>query len=213
MIPVVQNRRLTVLNNRYELMAMLKELNIKNMILIDELRLQFGEGLNVLTGETGTGKSIIVDCMELLVGERINSDVVRNKDKKCLVEGVIEVASTSPSAEILKEKGLWDDDDDLLIIRREITHAGRTVNRVNGRTVTASTLRSLTEYLFDIHLQNDNQQILNPRFHLHFLDSLSPMIRELTPRLAKAYREWKGMTSDIEQMQATMGKGLRIWNL
>ena len=75
---------------------MLRELYIKNIVLIDELRLQFGAGLNVLTGETGAGKSIVVDCLELLVGERFNSEVIRNREHKGIIEGVFEVTPDSP---------------------------------------------------------------------------------------------------------------------
>ncbi|MGI6549211.1 MAG: DNA repair protein RecN [Syntrophomonadales bacterium] len=188
---------------------MLRELYIKNMILIDELRLQFREGLNVLTGETGTGKSIVVDCLELLVGERINSGVIRDHSSKCLVEGVFEVAIDSPLCQFLQEEGLWEDDDDILIIRREITPQGRTINRVNGRTVTAAMLKNLAEYLVDIHLQNANQQVLNPRFHRQFLDCLSPDIREIAPRLADIYHEWKSTVNRIEELQATMGQRIQ----
>ncbi|MGE5545023.1 MAG: DNA repair protein RecN, partial [Bacillota bacterium] len=192
---------------------MLRELYIKNMILIDELRLHFGEGLNVLTGETGTGKSIVVDCLELLIGERINSDVVRNHDIKCLVEGVFEVTPDSPLAQFLRENDLWEDDDDCLIIRREITPQGRTINRVNGHTVTAVMLKNLAEYLVDIHLQHANQQVLNPRFHRHFLDSLTPDIKVLVPRLVEVYHEWKSTATQIEELQATMKKRARDLDL
>ncbi len=188
---------------------MLRELYIKNMILIDELRLQFGEGLNILTGETGTGKSIVVDCLELLVGERINSGVVRDQSGKCLVEGVFEVAAGSPLGQFLQEEDLWEDGDDLLIIRREITPQGRTVNRVNGRTVTAAMLKNLAEYLVDIHLQNANQQVLNPRFHRQFLDSLSPDLKEIVPCLAGIYHEWRSTVNRIEELQATVGQRTR----
>ncbi len=181
---------------------MLRELYIKNIVLIDELRLQFSEGLNVLTGETGAGKSIIVDCLELLVGERFNSDVIRNRDHKGLIEGVFEVMPDSPLAQFLKEKDLWEDDDELLIIRREITPQGRSINRVNGNTVTAAMLRNLAEYLVDIHMQNDSQQVLNPRFHRQFLDSLSPEIREIMPRMEKAYHEWQSIINRIEELKA-----------
>ena len=180
---------------------MLRELYIKNIVLIDELRMQFGEGLNVLTGETGTGKSIIVDCLELLVGERFNSDVIRNRDHKGLIEGVFEVMPDSPLAQFLKEKDLWEDDDELLIIRREITPQGRSINRANGHTVTAAMLRNLAEYLVDIHMQNDSQQVLNPRFHRQFLDSLSPEIREIMPRMEKAYHEWQSAIGRIEELK------------
>ena len=181
---------------------MLRELYIKNMVLIDELRLQFGAGLNVLTGETGTGKSIVVDCMELLVGERFNSDVIRSHDQKCLVEGVFEVMPDSPLTQFLQEKNLWEDEDELLIICREITPQGRSINRVNGHTVTAAMLRNLAEYLVDIHMQNDNQQVLNPRFHRQFLDSLSSEVREILPRLEKAYHEWQTTMNRIEELRA-----------
>jgi len=179
------------------------------MILIDELRLQFGEGLNVLTGETGAGKSIIVDCLELLVGERISSDVVRNHDDKCLVEGIFEVMPDSPLAQFLREKDLWEDEDDYLIIRREITTQGRTINRVNGHTVTAAMLKNLAEHLVDIHLQHDNQQVLNPRYHRHFLDSLSPDVKRYAPQLARVYHEWKSTGDQIEELQATVGQRAR----
>jgi len=185
---------------------MLRELYIKNMILIDELRIQFGEGLNVLTGETGTGKSIIVDCLELLIGERFNSEVIRNPDEKCLVEGLIDIRPDSPLITFLRERDLWEEGEDQLIIRREIGPHGRAVNRVNGRTVTASVLKGLGEYLIDIHLQNDNQQVLNPRFHLHFLDSLSPAIRELAPRLADVFQEWKEIGQELRRLEGEAQK-------
>ncbi|NLW45085.1 MAG: DNA repair protein RecN [Syntrophomonadaceae bacterium] len=181
---------------------MLRELYIKNIVLIDELRLQFGAGLNVLTGETGAGKSIVVDCLELLVGERFNSEVIRNREHKGIIEGVFEVTPDSPLAQFLQERDLWEDDDEILIIRREITPQGRSINRVNGHTVTAAMLRSLAEYLVDIHMQNDSQQVLNPRFHRQFLDSLSPEIKEILPRLEKTYHEWQSTVSRIEELKA-----------
>ncbi|MGE5422028.1 MAG: DNA repair protein RecN [Ignavibacteriales bacterium] len=181
---------------------MLREIYIKNFILIDELRLEFGDGLNVLTGETGAGKSIVVDALELLVGERISSDMVKNTADKSVVEGVFEISPNSPVAEILVDKGLLDSTDDLIIIRREIGGQGRVTNRLNGRTVTASLLKSLADYLVDIHLQHDNQQLLNPAMHIRFLDNFSPEIKRVAPELADIYKNWQAVVSRFAELLA-----------
>jgi len=185
---------------------MLSEIRIENMILIDELQLQFGPGLNVMTGETGAGKSIIADCLELLIGERFNSDMVRDKTKKSVVEGVFTVAGSSPLAEFLQERELIDGDEDHLIISRQINTQGRTINRVNDRTVTASFLKNLAEYLVDIHLQDDHHQILNPRLYTSFLDSLSPEIQSLTSQTAQVYKRWKTVIQEIDDLKSQEGR-------
>ncbi|MGE5404121.1 MAG: DNA repair protein RecN [Candidatus Saccharibacteria bacterium] len=179
---------------------MLREIYIKNFILIDELRLELGRGLNVLTGETGSGKSIVVDALELLVGERISSELVRNPEEKSVVEGVIEVAEDSPLVAQLEELGLWDDGEELLVIRREIGKQGRVVNRINGSTVTAGVLKGLAEYLVDLHLQHDNQQILNPRVHISILDTFSTPIKEIMPLLSARFSEWKKIKNEIDEL-------------
>ncbi|MGE5416349.1 MAG: DNA repair protein RecN [Acidobacteriota bacterium] len=179
---------------------MLREIYIKNFILIDELRLEFGRGLNALTGETGAGKSIVVDALELLVGERISSELVRNPDEKSVVEGVIEVAADSPLVAQLDELGLWDDSEEILVIRREIGRQGRVVNRINGSTVTAGVLKGLAEYLVDLHLQHDSQQILNPRVHISLLDNFSPSVKEIMPSLTAQFNEWKMIKNEIDDL-------------
>lgn len=163
--------------------------------------------MNVLTGETGAGKSIIVDALELLFGERINSETVRDPEQKSVIEGVLDIEPDSAAASFLQETGLLDEEDEYsLVIRREISSQGRSINRVNGRTVTAAILRSLADYLVDIHLQHDNQQVLNQRMHLHLLDGFSPLVKEKLPVLNNIYKDLRQVENLIEEIVASERK-------
>lgn len=178
---------------------MLREIYINNFILIDEIRLEFDHGLNVLTGETGTGKSIVVDALELLFGEKISADLVRSNAEKSVVEGILELPPDSESSAFLAEKEI-EMEDGLLIIRREIGKNGRVVNRINGVTVTASLLKSLSETLIDIHLQHDSQQILNPSVHMQILDQFDPALQNLVGTVGDSYRTLAAVIREIEEL-------------
>lgn len=183
---------------------MLREIYISNFILIDELRLEFSPGLNVLTGETGAGKSIVVDALELLVGERISADMVKYPgEKKSTVEGVFEIEPGSKLALELVEQGLMDEDEELLVIRREISPQGRVTNRVNGHTVPASLLRNIADDLLDMHLQHDHQKILSPHMHKTLLDNYSEDMEPLLRETARIFSEWKETGEEIESLQET----------
>jgi len=150
---------------------LLVELSITNLAIIDSLRLRFDPGFNALTGETGAGKSIIVDAVSLLVGARASVDLIRTGGERAVVEGVF---SLPPQARALlrprlEELGLWDDSSDL-ILRREITRRGRSICRVNGNAVTLGALREIGGQLIDIHGQGDYLSLLRVRSHLGFLD-------------------------------------------
>jgi DNA repair protein RecN (Recombination protein N) len=161
---------------------MLTELYIRNFAIIDELRLQFVNGFNVLTGETGAGKSIILDAMMLLLGERADTTVVRAGSETAYVEAMFELtpalqASLTP---LLQAEGLLEEEDDhgLIILARELRTNGRNICRLNGRTVTLSLLREVAVPLIDIHGQGTHLSLLRPRAHLPLLDAYANLTGE-----------------------------------
>lgn len=149
---------------------MLQQLSIKNIALIEDITIEFDNGFNVLSGETGAGKSIIIDALNLVLGERADKDLVRTGSLKARVEGVFSIADNKAIDEILEENGI-DNEEDLLFIVREISQEGKSVSRVNGNLVTLSILKQIADKLADIHGQHEHQLLLNPDNHLSFLDS------------------------------------------
>ena len=153
---------------------MLTELRIQNFAIIDQLELNFGAGLITLTGETGAGKSIILDAVEILVGGRADTTMVRTDAKRAMVEGTFKLVGKERAKvhEMLKNEDLLDDED-YLILSREVKPEGRSLARVNGRTVSAGMLKSLGAYLIDIHGQSGHLSLLDTRAHLGLLDRYS----------------------------------------
>lgn len=149
---------------------MLLELNIENIALIESLRIEFGHGLNVLTGETGSGKSIVVDCVNLVLGGRAERDLVRTGAEKGRVQALFDVSGCAPARALAEELGA-DCEDGLLAVSRELSRGGRNVCRVSGAIVPLSALRRLTGMLMDIHGQHEHQSLLNPARHIDFLDA------------------------------------------
>ncbi|MFZ5915379.1 MAG: DNA repair protein RecN [Chloroflexota bacterium] len=151
---------------------MLAELTIVNYAIIDHLRLRFSPGFNVLTGETGAGKSIIIDAVSALLGGRVSAEEVRAGTDRALVEGLFALEPHVQAAlrALIQENGLEGDDDETLLLAREIRDNGRSVARVNGRAVTVSLLREFGERLVDIHGQSEHLSLLRTREHLRLLD-------------------------------------------
>lgn len=150
---------------------MLAEIDITNFAIIEHLHLQFHRGFNVMTGETGAGKSIIIDAVGMLLGGRAQSEFVRAGADKARVEGTFELNPTTRAIifPILDEIGIEHEDENL-IVTREISREGRSVCRVNGRTVTQHTLQRIGEFLIDIHGQSEHLSLLRVREHIDFLD-------------------------------------------
>ncbi len=162
---------------------MLLELSIRDFAIIERLRVAFGPGFNALTGETGAGKSIIIDALGAILGERTGAEFVRAGASSARVEGIFEVTGAGADATraTLVEFGLLDDGqglDEPLILSREITAAGRSTARVNGRTITAGTLAKLGERLVDIHGQSDHLTLLRPANHIDMLDRYAGLVAE-----------------------------------
>lgn len=180
---------------------MLIELTIKNFAIIDELRLTLTPGFNVLTGETGAGKSIIIDAVSLLLGGRASSDVVRAAAKSAFVEGQFQLSAALQKqiAPILEREGLENDAPEVLVLGREIRAAGRTFSRVNGRTVNAGLLAEITAPLVDIHGQHEHLSLLRPKMHSAFLD-----------RFGGLHTQRQAVAEKFHQMQAIRRKLHRL---
>jgi len=151
---------------------MLTELRIRNFAIIEALTLPLGQGFNVLTGETGAGKSIIVGALGLLLGERGTADVVRTGTDKATVEGVFDVRTRPAVQALLDERGI-DVEDSVVVLRREVTSAGRTRAWVNGTTVTAGVLADIGRSLIDLHGQHEAQSLLDPDSQRDVLDAFA----------------------------------------
>lgn len=149
---------------------MLSEISIKNFAIIEDLDVTFDEGLTVLTGETGAGKSIIIDAVQLLAGGRGSTEFIRHGVKKAELEGLFLLEGRShPAISKLKELGI-DSDDGTVILRRDLNLNGKTVCRINGKLVTIAVLREIGSQLIDIHGQHENQELMLERRHIHLLD-------------------------------------------
>jgi DNA repair protein RecN (Recombination protein N) len=150
---------------------MLKNLRIRNFAIIDEIDLPFGPGLFVFTGETGAGKSIIVDAIELLLGGRGDSTVIRSGEDSASVEGVfsLEAEILAEVSDVLEREGLWEGEN-LLTLGREVRREGRNIARINGRSVNLAILREIGQSLVDVHGQSEHLSLLRVREHLRLLD-------------------------------------------
>ncbi|MBF6975893.1 DNA repair protein RecN [Streptococcus macedonicus] len=147
---------------------MLLEISIKNFAIIEEISLTFENGMTVLTGETGAGKSIIIDAMNLMLGARASLDVIRHGANKAEIEGLFSVGENPALTQILEENGI--DVTEELIIRRDILQNGRSIGRINGQMVNLTTLRAIGQYLVDIHGQHDQEELMKPNMHIRMLD-------------------------------------------
>ena len=162
---------------------MLNELFIRNLAIIDELRLRFDAGFNVLTGETGAGKSIILDAVMLILGGRADTSLVRAGCDEAYVEAMFALDGGTKTAvlPILEAQGLEDEDEsDAILLTRELRMNGRNICRVNGRAVSLSVLREVAEPLIDIHGQGEHLSLLKPSAHLPVLDAYSRVDGERT---------------------------------
>ncbi|GIP15245.1 DNA repair protein RecN [Paenibacillus montaniterrae] len=149
---------------------MLHELSIRNMAVIEEANIHFHQGFHVLTGETGAGKSILIDALSLVVGGRGSADMVRYGCDKAEVEALFDLSGDHPVWQRLQSLGIQHDSSEMLIVRRELTATGKSSSRVNGQLVTITMLREIGESLVNIHGQHEHQSLLKSEQHLEWLD-------------------------------------------
>ncbi len=192
---------------------MLTELHIVNFALVDELRLDLGDGLSVLTGETGAGKSIVVDALSAALGERTGSEVVRTGTERSLVEVVFDVSEHPIAASVASEYG-FEPEDGLLIVSREITRSGRSQGRINGRPTTASVLREITKLLVDIHGQHEHQSLLSVPVHLNIFDSwCGSEVMKLREDVRNVYEELIATRNERSRIQTDERERARLLDL
>ncbi|HVB65285.1 MAG TPA: DNA repair protein RecN [Nitrolancea sp.] len=183
---------------------MLLELTIRNFAIIRDLHIVFSPGFNALTGETGAGKSIIIDALGAVLGARVSSDLVRSGSSNAWVEALFdarELEGNQALQSVFTEHGIQPEDGNL-ILSRDINANGRSVARVNGRTVTAATLATIGGFFVDIHGQSEHLSLLRPAVHLDLLDHFAGT-GEHRQRFADLVREYGSIQRRIEQIQST----------
>ncbi len=178
---------------------MLVELLVENFAVADRVRVRFGPGLNVLTGETGSGKSLIVDSLGLLFGGRAASEVVRSGAERARIAGIFEVSKRSGLAKVLEESGLELEDGELLI-EREVLANGKSRGFVGSKPVTAALLRDIAPYLGDLHGQHDQQRLFEPDEQSAMLDQYAGLEGEVE-KAGRLYREWQGIDRELQELE------------
>lgn len=193
---------------------MLSHLSIQNVALIDNLVIEFCEGFNVLTGETGAGKSIIVDAIGLMLGERADRDLIQTGKDHAQVEGLFCLKHPEKVAPVLEQYGIPMEDDGTLVLMRQLSRSGRNVCRVNGQMVTLSILKEIGQYLVDIHGQHQHQSLLNPDYHIEILDRLGgDAVAVLKQRVGYLYSQWRAIRHEIEELIKLERDGERMKDL
>src|SRR6202043_2918729 len=192
--------------------TVLIEMRLENYAVIDNLVVEFGPGLNLLTGETGAGNSILVDALGLLLGDKASSDVIRSGAERALVSAVFEAESAAekPLAGILEANGLDESDDGSLILRREIAGGGKGRVFVNNQPATVAVLRQLAPYLATIHAQNESMLSFDASTRLRLLDTFANIQIDST---SEAFSKWKAIQGRIEELQRDEQDRLRLLDL
>jgi len=181
---------------------MIKSLSITNFALIEQTKVEFGPGLNILTGETGAGKSILIDAIDLAFGARASKEQIKTGENKALIELEVKLSQVFPM-DILSENGI-EITDNTLIISREITHTG-TRSRINGVLVTQNYVQNLREYLIDIHSQHETYNYLRPKTHIDLLDQYGDKRhQELLESFSKIYSEYKLTLRELESASSNI---------
>lgn len=185
---------------------MIKTLFIKDFILIDEIEIDFNKGLNILTGETGSGKSIIIDAIDLAFGARGTKDIIKNNSTKALIELTIAINPDFP-VEILEENGIDIDNENILIISREITQSA-TRSRINGVLVPQNLIQNIRKYLIDIHSQLETFNYIQPKTHIDLLDKYGNSThKELLNTYKNTFSNYKSVKKELEIAQSLMTSG------
>ncbi|APB30825.1 DNA repair protein RecN [Vagococcus teuberi] len=179
---------------------MIQELTVQDFAIISNLTIPFKEGMTVLTGETGAGKSIIIDAMGLIVGGRGSADYIRDGAERCRIEGSFFVSDNEKVATFLEDNGI-EPADGQLVIQREIYRTGRNNCRINGQLVTTKTLREIGPFIVDIHGQNEHQELMQVQNHLRLLDQYAPSdVKELKEMYQEKYQKYDELKHKVTHL-------------
>ncbi|MDQ6711546.1 MAG: DNA repair protein RecN [Candidatus Dormibacteraeota bacterium] len=183
---------------------MILELTIRNLALIDELRVPFRPGLNLLTGETGSGKSIIIDAMNLVLGERASADAIREGREQAFIEAAFEVGGR-PALRLALEAAGYECPDGVIILTRELNRNGRTLSRINGRLSTVTQLKGIGDRLVEMHGQHEHQSVLLPARQRDLLDAFGGAgLRALRDQVGAAHARWSRSRSSLAETEAAV---------
>lgn len=181
---------------------MLQTLSIKQFAIIDELEVHFGDGLTVLSGETGAGKSIIIEAIGQLIGMRASSNYVRHGEKKAIIEGIFDIDESKEAISILEALDI-DIDEDFLLVKREIFSTGKSMCRVNNQIVTLQDLRKIMQELLDIHGQHETQTLLKQKYHLQLLDNYAEdKYKKLLNSYVTTFDQYKAKKKELEDLES-----------
>lgn len=187
--------------------TVLVNLHVKNLAIIDEVEVDFSDRLNVLTGETGAGKSIIIGSINLALGQKSPKDVIRKGADYALVELTFR-ADTERQRALVEEMGISMEDDEILISRKIM--AGRSVNRINGESVTLAMIRRIADIMIDIHGQNEQQSLLHSAKHMEIVDRYArEELGDRIMRMADGYREYQRLQQELSQHEVPEEERLR----
>ncbi|MCE5038131.1 DNA repair protein RecN [Staphylococcus auricularis] len=180
---------------------MLQTLSIRQFAIIAELEIHFGDGLTVLSGETGAGKSIIIDAIGQLIGVRASSDYVRHGEKKAVIEGVFDIDDSKDAIEILQDLSI-DIDEDFLLVKREIFSSGKSICRINNQIVTLQDLRRVMQELLDIHGQHETQTLLKQKYHLQLLDNYAEgQYQSLLDDYKETFEQYQSKKTELAELE------------
>ena len=175
---------------------MLQNLHVKNLALLDETEVEFGPGLNILSGETGAGKSIIIGSINLALGEKVQKEMLRDNGESALVE-LIFFVEDADTIEAIRALDI-EMEDDTVILSRKIT-GGRAIGRINGEAVSASKMKAVASLLIDIHGQHEHQSLLSKKKHLEILDTFAKeALGDKKEKLAQCYQEYRKLKDELE---------------
>lgn len=180
---------------------MLQELTIRDFAIIERMDLDFQEGMTVLTGETGAGKSIIIDALGLLAGGRGSADFIRKGENKAMIQGLFAVPEDARTNAVLGELGI-EVESDGLILQRDLYRSGRNICRINGTLVNLASLRRVGETLIDIHGQNEHQELMHPDTHIHLLDGFDGSIGPLLAGYRERYSDYLSRKKALEKKES-----------
>jgi DNA repair protein RecN (Recombination protein N) len=190
---------------------MLRLLNIVNFAVIDRLQVEFKQGLNVLSGETGSGKSILLDALGLLLGDRSSADLIRTGENRAFVEGVFDIEGNTPLEELLAEAGV-DVSEGEALIRRELVANGRGRIFVNNQVANVGLLKSIQPHLVDIHGQGEQQSLLSPEAHLNLFDAYAGALKNRA-RASQAYDNLQRLARELEQIRQSESERLQTLDM
>ena len=196
---------------------MLKELQVRNFAVIDDVTVKFGNGLNILTGETGAGKTLIIEAINLLIGERADSDLIRENEEKLVVQGYFDFSKNEKVLNFLKDENILYENDsaDDIVISREVNRLGKNRAFINGIFTQVSTLKNLGKNFLDLHGQHDHQSLLDEDTHIHIIDSFGKAdVKNIKLQYQKRYKNFINTKKQMDELlKKQVEKEIRLSDL